>query len=175
MSSEFDDAHKILRWRPVGIHLANFACLLSPYPRSNNYIFKFCQKKYSRVMPGVNCSVFDCGSCRRMKEIRIFMVPLAKDDAHKRWREEWLGKIKKTGEMDQDFWRQINDDKIYTCEKHFKPEDIEICKYRLMNSSRITCTLETSSQILKTILYEWWRSVVIIEVLKLSILCSKKA
>ena len=56
--------------------------------------------------------------------------------------------------MDQDFRRQINDDKIYTCEKHFDPEDIEICKYRFMNSSTITYTLETSSHILKTIVYE---------------------
>jgi len=35
--------------------------------------------------------------------------------------------IKKTREMDQDFRTQINDDKIYTCEKHFDPEEIEIC------------------------------------------------
>ena len=80
-------------------------------------------------MPGVNCSVHDCGSCRRTKGIGIFKVPLAKDDAHKRWRDEWLGEIKKTREMDQDFRRKINDDKMYTCEKHFDLEDIEICNY----------------------------------------------
>ena len=55
-------------------------------------------------------------------------MPLAKDNAHRRWRNEWLGEIKKTREMDQDFRRQIIDDKIYTCEKHFDPGDIEICK-----------------------------------------------
>ena len=53
----------------------------------------------------------------------------------------------------QDFRRQINDEKIHTCEKHFNPEDIEICKYHFMNSSTITYTLETSSLILKTIVY----------------------
>ena len=67
----------------------------------------------------------------------FFRVPLAKNDAHRRWRDEWLGEIKKTREMDQDFRRQINDDMIYTCEKHFDPEEIEICKYRVMNSFTI--------------------------------------
>ena len=65
-------------------------------------------------------------------------MPLAKDDAHKRSRDQWLGEIGKTREMDQAFRRQINDDTFYTCEKHFDPEDIEICKYRFMNSPTIT-------------------------------------
>jgi len=42
-------------------------------------------------MPGVKCSDYDCASCRRKtKGIGIFKVPLAKDDAHRRWRDEWL-------------------------------------------------------------------------------------
>ena len=86
-------------------------------------------------MPGVNCSVYGCGSCRRTKGIGIFKVPLPKDDAHRRWHDEQLGELKKTREIDQDFRRQIKDDKIYTCEKHFDPEDIETCKYDFVNSS----------------------------------------
>ena len=54
-------------------------------------------------MPGVNCSVDDCGSRRRTKGIDLFKVPLAKDNANKRWRDNWLGEIKKTREMDKDF------------------------------------------------------------------------
>ena len=46
-------------------------------------------------MPGVDCSVYDCGTCRRTKG--IFRVPLARDDAHRRWRDEWLGEIRKPG------------------------------------------------------------------------------
>ena len=41
-------------------------------------------------MPDVNCSDYDCGSCRRTRGIGTFKVPLAKDDAHRRWRDEWL-------------------------------------------------------------------------------------
>ena len=33
-----------------------------------------------KVMPGKNCAVFGCGSCRRMKEIDIGKLPLAKDE-----------------------------------------------------------------------------------------------
>ena len=129
MSRDFDSAQEMLKWRSVCSHIFQIArFLLSLYRRSNNYIFKVCQKVYSLVMLGVNCSVYDCGSCRRTTGIGIFKVPLAKDDAHKRWRDQWLGEIKKTREMDQDFRRQINDDKIYACEK----------QYRFMNSSTIT-------------------------------------
>ena len=64
-------------------------------------------------------------------------MPLPKDDAHRRWRDEWLGELKNQGNrpVDQDFRRQIKDDKIYTCEKNFDPEDIETCKYGFVNSS----------------------------------------
>ena len=34
-------------------------------------------------------------------------MPLPKDDVHRRWRDEWLGELKKTREIDQDFRRQI--------------------------------------------------------------------
>ena len=61
--------------------------------------------------------------------IGIWKLPVAKDEAHRKWRDEWLGEIKKTREMDQNFREQLKSDKIYTCEKHFAPEDIETCKY----------------------------------------------
>ena len=35
--------------------------------------------------------------------------------------------------MDKDFRRKINEDKVCACEKHFKDEVIEICKYFLIN------------------------------------------
>ena len=60
---------------------------------------------------------------------------------NKRWRDEWLGELKKTREVDKDFRRQINEDKFYTCEKHFKDEEIEICKYFLINRACISVTI----------------------------------
>ena len=88
-------------------------------------------------MPGVNCSVLGCGSCRRTKGLGIFKLPVAKDDAHRKWRNEWLGELTKAREIDQDFREQIKNDKVHTCEKHFKPKDIETCKYRCIFSQTI--------------------------------------
>ena len=69
---------------------------------------------------------------KRTKGIGIFKLPLASDEIQKKWRDEWLGELKKTREVDQDFREQIKRDKVDTCEKHFAPEDIEICKYSVI-------------------------------------------
>ena len=53
------------------------------------------------MMPGVNCSVLGRGSCRRSKGIGIFKLPVAKDEAHRNWRNDWLGGLKKAREIDQ--------------------------------------------------------------------------
>ena len=66
--------------------------------------------------------------CRRSKGIGIFKLPIASDENHCKWREAWLSEITKTRVMDQDFRNQITNDRVYTCEKHVNPEDIEICK-----------------------------------------------
>ena len=79
-------------------------------------------------MPGVNCAVFGCGTFQRSKGIGIFKLPAAKDENYKSWREQWLSKITRTRVVDADFKKQILEDKVFTCEKHFKPEEIEICK-----------------------------------------------
>lgn len=75
-------------------------------------------------MPGINCFVLGSGSCRRSKGIGSFRLPVAKDEAHRKWRNDWLGEV--AGEIDQDFKEQIKHDKVHACEKHFKPKDIEI-------------------------------------------------
>ena len=77
-------------------------------------------------MQGANGSVFGCGLCRRTKGIGIWKLPVAKDESHGKWRDEWLGKIKKTREMDQNFSEQSKSDAIYTCEKQLR---LKISKY----------------------------------------------
>ena len=80
-------------------------------------------------MPGDNCAVFGCGSSRRTKGIGIWKLPAAKDEPHKKWRDVWLSEITKTREIDHEFRKRIENDKVFTCEKHFDVEDFEICKY----------------------------------------------
>jgi len=77
-------------------------------------------------MPGDNCSVFGCGTCRRTKGIGIFKLPSARNAEYKKWREQWLSAITKTRVIDKDFQKQIDNDKVFTCEKHFRPEDVEL-------------------------------------------------
>ena len=85
-------------------------------------------------MRGENCAVFGSASGRRTKGIGIWKLPLAKDEAHAKWREEWLSEIKKTREIDQNFRELIKHDRVHTCENHFSSEDIEICEYDTYNS-----------------------------------------
>ena len=73
-------------------------------------------------MPEDNCFMFGCGTSRRTKGVGIWKLPNAKDEDHKKmiWREDWLGEITKTREVDRD--------KVFTSEKNFHCEDIETSK-----------------------------------------------
>ena len=86
-------------------------------------------------MPGDNCSVFGCGTSRRTKGVGIWKLTNTKDVDHKKWRQDWLREITKTREVDCDFKRQEENDNVFTCEKHFHPEDIETCKKENKTSS----------------------------------------
>ena len=61
-------------------------------------------------MPGENCAVWGCGSCRRTKGIGIWKLPSAKNETHMKWRDDWLNEITKTRVIDQDFRRLIAND-----------------------------------------------------------------
>ena len=37
--------------------------------------------------------------------------------------------------IDKNFRAQIDNDRVFTCEKHFKEEDIETCKCQVLNNS----------------------------------------
>lgn len=79
-------------------------------------------------MPGDNWAVFGCESCRRTKGLEIWKLPAPKDEAHKKWREDWLTEITKTRESDDSFKVLLAKDWVFTCEYRFQPEDIKTCK-----------------------------------------------
>ena len=71
-------------------------------------------------MPDKYCCFVGCGSCRWHKGIGIFKLPPKSTDQNHQvkllsdsWRSAWLTEISR--------YRNV-----YTCEKHFNPEDIEI-------------------------------------------------
>ena len=39
------------------------------------------------------------------------------------------GRLVETREIDHEFRKRIENDKVFTCEKHFDVEDFETCKY----------------------------------------------
>ena len=79
-------------------------------------------------MPGKNCSIIGCGSCRREKYKNVGIFKLPSEKTNKAWRDQWLGEIKKTRTVNKNFLELIKNDRVYTSERHFKNEDIETCK-----------------------------------------------
>ena len=53
-------------------------------------------------MPFVFC-VLHISALLAASQTKMKPPPIAKDEAHGKWRDEWLGEIKKTREMDQNF------------------------------------------------------------------------
>ena len=93
-------------------------------------------------MPGDNCSVVGCGTCRKTKAIGIWKLPAPRNDAYRKWRQDWLNVLKKYRVTDNSFQRQIDNDKVFTCQKHFTECDIEISKLCLITCfSRVTCCM----------------------------------
>ena len=79
-------------------------------------------------MPGENCAIVGCSTnCRH---ISLFKLPTAKlnDETTMSWRKAMLNVITRDRVVDSDFRRQINNDKVYICERHFLPGDLYICK-----------------------------------------------
>ena len=77
-------------------------------------------------MPVDNCAVAGWGSCPRSKEIGIWELPAPRNEEYKNWRTDWLNELKKSRKVDEDFQKINDSDRVYTSEKHFAPDDIEI-------------------------------------------------
>ena len=78
-------------------------------------------------MTGDNCAVVNCGANRRTKGIGIFKLPSKKLPLE--WQKEWLNEITKTRTVDAHFKNKVENDTVYTCERHSAEKDVEICKY----------------------------------------------
>ena len=86
-------------------------------------------------MVGSNCALYGCPTSRT-HQFAIFKIPVVgaadgEETAAKKRnaREEWLRVILRTREKTPDLQKQIDGNKIFICEHHFKPECILTCKY----------------------------------------------
>ena len=84
-------------------------------------------------MPGANCSIRGCSSSRRSKGIIIFNIPpknlKLKDAEQEKQRNDMINIITRDREIDSDLRRQINEDRLHICEKHFQPDEMYYCKF----------------------------------------------
>ena len=80
------------------------------------------------MIPGDNCAFNQCETNRRTKGIGLFKLPTAKEDASRKWRQDFLNILTKYRVDDKNFKRQLAADSLHVCEKHFLPEEINICK-----------------------------------------------
>ena len=64
-------------------------------------------------------------SCRKTKGIGIWKLPAPRNETYKKWRLDWLNQLTISREIDKNFQRLIDNDRVYTCEKHFKPSYFE--------------------------------------------------
>ena len=75
-------------------------------------------------MPGENCAIFGCSTCRRNVGMTFFKVPKESDDFKRKWASELINVITKDRVIDSKLQEKINDKehkKLWICERHFGP------------------------------------------------------
>ena len=82
-------------------------------------------------MPEANCPIFRCGVSRKPKYqgIGIFKIPRYSEKNKESWRKASLHVVTRDRVVDASFRKQIEEESVYVCERHFSPEDIEIRKF----------------------------------------------
>ena len=79
-------------------------------------------------MTGSNCAFPGCETNRRSKfrGISIFKIPNRKTETYIEWKKSMLAVINKYRISTNDYKDRAEDGKIYVCERHFEPSDIEL-------------------------------------------------
>ena len=82
-------------------------------------------------MSGENYANVGCSTIRRYKDVSLFKLPAptTNDEITMSWRKAMLNVITRDKVVDSDFRRQIYNNKVYICERHFLPGDLYICKF----------------------------------------------
>ena len=81
-------------------------------------------------MPGANCAVFGCGTCRNEKDVGIFTLPNPnKDDIYRKWNRDMLNIITKDRIITPEVKSRIEKNKVFICKKPFDSDQIYFCEY----------------------------------------------
>ncbi len=92
-------------------------------------------------MPGANCSIYNCNTSRshKFKGTAIFKIPAGKDEFNVVWRQKLINVVTKDRVIDQSLKKQIEENRIYICEKQFQETQInerEYIEFFCLRSSR---------------------------------------
>ena len=80
---------------------------------------------------GDNCGVPLCGSNRKMKGMYFHKFPITKHPEDIKWRENLTNMVIKYRDPRADphnLGERLKSGKIFTCERHFRPDDFEFTK-----------------------------------------------
>ncbi|PFX17564.1 hypothetical protein AWC38_SpisGene18105 [Stylophora pistillata] len=102
-------------------------------PGTNRMLVHFEGPANEKII-AVTCSTVY--STKRSKGIGIWKLPAPRNEVYKKWRADWLNELTKSREVDKDFQKQIDSDRVFTCEKHFALDDIEIVVSSKMTKKR---------------------------------------
>ena len=78
-------------------------------------------------MPGPNCAFPGCTVSYTQKHnfITCFKIPTRTVEYYVNWKNNILQVLNKYREVDKDLRDRINGGKVFICERHYKPDDIE--------------------------------------------------
>ena len=79
-------------------------------------------------MPGENCSILGCGTCRNQSTWSIFKIPTKKQE---KWRSEVLKVILRYREKDASLRGRVESGKLYVCKRHYKSDMVVQCKHEI--------------------------------------------
>ena len=75
-------------------------------------------------MPGANCALLQCGTCRRHK-LSIFKIPNREGYFYEEWRTKILNVLIKYRVKDNKLKEKIKAGTVYIYKRHFQETDIE--------------------------------------------------
>ena len=75
-------------------------------------------------MPGANSSIFGCSTHRKKGGPAIFKIPSGTDDYNTKWRKDLINIITRDRQIDSDLQRQIDENRLHTCELHYSEDQL---------------------------------------------------
>ena len=83
-------------------------------------------------MSGRNCCFNQCSQSDYVPKLKVkenwklYTITTRKDEFNTRWRNDLISIVKKYRSLDKAFYERLANGKVYICQKHFAPNDLEV-------------------------------------------------